>query len=43
MRLPLMEWEIQDSPVREVSEQFVVANCYDPKIAMRLFDGGARY
>jgi putative transposase len=43
MRLPWVEWEFEDSPVREVAEQFVVANCYDPKIAMLLFDDGDRY
>jgi putative transposase len=43
MRLPWVEWEFEDSPVREVAEQFVVANCYEPKIAMRLFDESARY
>lgn len=43
MHLPWVEWEFEESPVREVAEQFVLANCYDRKIAMRLFEGGDRY
>lgn len=43
MRLPWVEWEIQDLLVRNVADQFVVANCYVPKIAMKLFNDGARY
>ncbi len=37
MRLPWDDWEVADSEVREVGEQFVTANCYDPKIAAQLF------
>jgi putative transposase len=37
MRLPWDDWEVADSEVREVAEQFVTANCYDPRIAAQLF------
>ena len=37
MRLPWDEWEATNSEIREAAEKFVIANCYDPKIAMRLF------
>ncbi len=37
MRLPWDDWEVADSEVREVAEQFVTANCYDPRIASQLF------
>ena len=36
MRLPFDIWEVSDSQVRKVAEKFVLANCYDPKIAMLL-------
>ena len=38
MRLPWDTWEANDSEVRQVAETFVLANCYDPKVAMELFD-----
>ena len=38
MKLPWDTWEVVDSEVRKVTEQFVLANCYDPKIAMQFFN-----
>ena len=38
MRLPWDDWKVVDSEVSKVAEKFVIANCYDPKIAMQLFD-----
>lgn len=38
MRLPWDTWEVVDSEVSEVAEKFVMANCYDPKIAAQFFD-----
>ncbi|MGK7871759.1 MAG: transposase [Xenococcaceae cyanobacterium] len=38
MKLPWATWEVVDSEVRQVAEKFVYANCYDPKVAMQLFD-----
>lgn len=37
MKLPWDDWEVIDSEVIKVAEKFVMANCYDPKIAMQLF------
>ena len=37
MRLPWDDWEVASLEVREVAEQFVTANCYDPKIAAQFF------
>ncbi|MDJ0718148.1 MAG: hypothetical protein QNJ54_28635 [Prochloraceae cyanobacterium] len=38
MRLPWDSWEATDTEIREVAEKFVVANCYDPKIAAQFFN-----
>ncbi len=38
MRLPWAEWQPLTTEVQEVAQKFVVANCYDPKVAMKLFD-----
>jgi putative transposase len=38
MKLPWDNWQVEDSEVREVAEKFVMANCYDPKIAAQFFD-----
>ncbi|MDJ0796677.1 MAG: hypothetical protein QNJ51_07535 [Calothrix sp. MO_167.B12] len=38
MRLPWDNWEVLDSEVNEVAEKFVMANYYDPKVAMQLFN-----
>ncbi|GAB1538881.1 hypothetical protein NUACC21_15450 [Scytonema sp. NUACC21] len=38
MRLPWDEWEPLTTEVQAVAEKFVMANCYDPKIAMQLFN-----
>ncbi|MEM9543032.1 MAG: transposase [Cyanobacteria bacterium P01_E01_bin.42] len=38
MRLPWATWEVNPSEVREVAKKFVLANCYDPKVAARFFD-----
>ncbi|WP_088242359.1 transposase [Calothrix rhizosoleniae] len=38
MRLPWDTWEVIDTEVSEVAEKFVMANCYDPKIAMQYFN-----
>ncbi|WP_414622353.1 hypothetical protein [Calothrix sp. CCY 0018] len=38
MRLPWDDWEVVDSEVSQVAEKFVMANCYDPKIAAQFFD-----
>lgn len=38
MRLPWDNWEAIDSEVQKVAEKFVLANCYDQKIAALLFD-----
>ncbi|MCP6759903.1 MAG: hypothetical protein NHB32_14320 [Fischerella sp. CENA71] len=44
LRLPWDTWEVAFDQVREVAEKFVMANCYDPKIAMQLLNcHGARY
>lgn len=38
MRLPWDDWEVVDSEVSKVGEKFVIANCYDPKVAAKFFD-----
>ncbi|MGB6298303.1 MAG: hypothetical protein WBF90_19245 [Rivularia sp. (in: cyanobacteria)] len=38
MRLPWDDWEVVDSEVSKVAEKFVMANCYDPKIAAQFFN-----
>ncbi|MBW4596446.1 MAG: hypothetical protein KME46_26955 [Brasilonema angustatum HA4187-MV1] len=44
MKLPWAEWELLTTEVQAVAEKFVLANCYDRKIAMKLFvQDGARY
>jgi putative transposase len=40
MKLPWGDWEIADSQISKVAEKFVMANCYDPKIAMQFFNEG---
>ncbi len=37
MRLPWDDWEVVDTEVGRVAEKFVMANCYDPKVAMQFF------
>jgi putative transposase len=37
-RLPWDEWEATDSEIRDVAEKFVMANCYDPKVAAQFFN-----
>ena len=37
-RLPWAQWEATNPEVQEVAEKFVMANCYDPKIAMQFFN-----
>jgi putative transposase len=36
-KIPLAEWDACDPEIIEVAEKFVLVNCYDPKIAMKLF------
>ena len=36
-KIPWADWEASDPEIIEVAEKFVLANCYDPKIAMKLF------
>ncbi len=36
-KLPWADWDASDPEIIEVAEKFVLANCYDPKIAMKLF------
>ena len=31
------EWEKPDEEIRKVAEKFVIANCYDPKVACQKF------
>ncbi len=38
MRLPWDEWEATNSEIRKVAEKFVMANCYDPKVAAQFFN-----
>jgi hypothetical protein len=33
------EWEKPDEEIRKVAEKFVMANCYDPKVACQKFSG----
>jgi putative transposase len=37
-KLPWAEWEACDPEIVEVAEKFVLANCYDPKVAMQWFE-----
>jgi putative transposase len=37
MRLPWDEWEPLTTEVQAVAEKFVMANCYDPKVAAQFF------
>jgi putative transposase len=32
------EWETPDEEIRKVAEKFVLANCYDPKVASLRFE-----
>ncbi len=38
LKLPWDEWEANNTEIREIAEKFVVANCYDPKIAAQFFN-----
>ncbi|WP_017658834.1 hypothetical protein [Baaleninema simplex] len=38
MSLPWNRWEANDSEIRKVAKQFVLANCYDPKIVAQQFE-----
>ncbi|WP_169222596.1 hypothetical protein [Brasilonema sp. UFV-L1] len=38
LRSPWAEWEPLTTEVQEVAEKSVMANCYDAKRAMQLFD-----
>jgi putative transposase len=38
MSLPWDEWEATNEEIREVAEKFVMANCYDPKVAAQFFN-----
>jgi putative transposase len=38
MGLPWADWEPPSNLVAEVARQFVLANCYDPQVAMQFFD-----
>ena len=38
MRLPWDQWEPTQQDIRKVAEQFVLANCYDPKVAAQFFN-----
>ena len=38
MRLFWDEWEANNDRIRVVAEKFVLANCYDPKIAVQFFN-----
>ena len=38
MRLPWDDWKASNGEIREVAEKFVLANCYDPKVAMQFFN-----
>lgn len=37
MSLPWNRWEANNSEIRKVAKQFVLANCYDPKIVEQVF------
>ena len=32
------DWEASNEEIREVAEKFVMANCYDPKVAAQFFN-----
>ncbi len=32
------DWEATSGEIREVAEKFVIANCYDPKVAAQFFN-----
>jgi putative transposase len=36
-KLPWATWEADNPEIEAVAEKFVMANCYDAKIAMQLF------
>ncbi len=38
LRLPWDTWEATNTEIRQVAEKFVIANCYDPKIAAQFFN-----
>ncbi len=38
MSLPWDDWEASNKEIREVAEKFVMANCYDPKVAAQFFN-----
>jgi len=38
LRCPWAEWEATDPEIEAVARQFVLANCYNPQVAMRYFD-----
>ncbi|MDJ0679564.1 MAG: hypothetical protein QNJ18_06830 [Xenococcaceae cyanobacterium MO_167.B52] len=39
MRLPFWDdWVASNEEIREIAEKFVMANCYDPKIAAQFFN-----
>ncbi len=39
MSLPFWDdWEATSGDIREVAEKFVIANCYDPKVAAQSFN-----
>ncbi|GGA23238.1 hypothetical protein CYANOKiyG1_38390 [Okeania sp. KiyG1] len=38
MRLPWAEWEAPSTEVVEVARQFILANFYNPEVAMQFFD-----
>ena len=38
LKLPWDSWEANNTEIRQVAEKFVVANCYDPKIAAQFFN-----
>ena len=35
---PWATWEPVESQVMDVARKFVLANCYDPEVAMQFFD-----
>ncbi len=37
MKLPWDDWEVAENEVIKVAEKFVLANCYNPKVAMQFF------
>ena len=38
MAFPCATWEPVESQVMDVARKFVLANCYDPEVAMQFFD-----